>query len=319
MSRLMILTIILAGLAAGSLVRANMVTAGGGTIEGTFARTSATPVVGPSTLHRLGLSIGTSSMGWEGRRGPSPGAPPSTDRSKQAGRSSAVSVLTGADLYRVSCRSCHKADGSGGLPEIDSVLGPVRSASVQWMTDRLKNMGRTVDPALISELTSSTEADLRSRMKVGGENMPSFGHLSDQEIQVLRPYLDEISGLPGAEHRQQNITEPVGRVGEFIVKGTCHICHDATGLGKKPTASSPDVIPSLANIARHQTVAQFVQKVREGGPIPSSSRDVASSGHMPIFDYLTEAEVASAYAYLIAYPPITTPPASSANDSGPHD
>ena len=80
-----------------------------------------------------------------------------------------------------------------------------------------------------------------------------------------------------------------------------------------------DVIPSLANIARHQTVAQFVQKVRHGGAIPSSPRDVAASGQMPIFDYLTEAEVASAYAYLIAYPPTTTPPASSAHDSGPHD
>ena len=242
-------------------------------------------------------------MGWEGQWGQPAKVPPSPDRPRRVEDPSAGFVLSGADLYRVSCRACHKANGSGGPPEISSLIGPVRSASVQWMTQRMREMGRPVDPALIRQLTSDTEADLRKRLKVGGHNMPSFAHLSDQEVQVLRPYLDEIAGMPGAERRQRDVTEPAARMGEFIVKGTCHICHDATGPDNKPTTVLNNVIPSLASIPRQKTLGQFVQKVREGAPIPLSAGGVMSRGRMPIFDYFTVAEVASAYTYLITYPP----------------
>jgi mono/diheme cytochrome c family protein len=266
---------------------------------------AVTPVEGPSTLHHLRLSIETSSMGWEGQWSPPPAmAPPAPpDRPVRVPDPTAGLVLTGADLYRVSCRACHKADGSGGPPEINSLIGPVQSASARWMTERMKAMGRPVDPAFIRQLTSSTEADLRKRLKSGGHNMPSFAHLSDAEITVLRPYLDEMARVPGAEREQRNITEPAARVGELIVKGTCHICHDATGPDSRPTTVLSDVIPSLASIPRQKTLGQFAQKIRQGTPIPLSAGGVMSKGRMPVFAYLTEAEVASAYSYLITYPP----------------
>jgi mono/diheme cytochrome c family protein len=262
-----------------------------------------TPVRGPSTLHHLGLTIERSSMGWGGQWSP----PPSLVRSPHSQADNTARhafVLSGADLYRISCRACHRPDGSGSPPEVNSLIGPVQAASFQWMTQRMKAMGRPVDPAFIRQLTSGTEADLRKRLKVGGHNMPSFDHLSDAEITVLRPYLNEMAGVPGAQRRHPVITEPSARVGELIVKGTCHICHDATGPSNMPpTTVLNDIIPALASMPHQKTFYQFVQKVREGAPIPLSAGGVLSRGRMPVFDYLTESEVASAYSYLSIYPP----------------
>jgi mono/diheme cytochrome c family protein len=262
-----------------------------------------TPVEGPSTLHHLGLTIERSSMGWGGQWSPPPSLVPSlkTPADNTAHR---PFELGGADLYRISCRACHKPDGLGSPPEINSLIGPVQAASLQWMTQRMKAMGRPADPALLRELTSGTEADVRKRLKAGGHNMPSFDHLSEAEIDVLRPYLDQMAGVPATARQPRRITEPSDRVGELIVKGTCHICHDATGPSSPPpTTVLSDVIPALASMPHQKTFYQFVQKVRQGAPIPLSAGGVLSRGRMPVFDYLTEAEAASAYSYLSSYPP----------------
>ena len=51
------------------------------------------------------------------------------------------------------------------------------------------------------------------------------------------------------------------------------------------------------------TVVQFVKKAHDGSPVPLNAGGVMSRGRMPVFAYLSEAESAAAYAYLIAYPP----------------
>jgi mono/diheme cytochrome c family protein len=262
-----------------------------------------TPVEGPSTLHHLRLTIEGSSMGWGGQWSPPPSLvpPPQKQADNRGGR---AFVLSGADLYRISCRACHKPDGSGSPPEINSLIGPVQAASFQWMTQRMKAMGRPADPAFIRTLTSGTDADVRKRLKVGGHNMPSFDHLSDAEIDVLRPYLDQMAGVSTTQRQPRSITEPGARVGELIVKGTCHICHDATGPSNRPsTTVLNDIIPALASMPHQKTFYQFVQKVRDGAPIPLSAGGVMSRGRMPVFNYLSQPEVASAYSYLSTYPP----------------
>jgi len=262
-----------------------------------------TPVEGPSTLHHLRLTIEGSSMGLGGQWSPPPSlVPPSQGHTD--GTTPGTFLLGGADLYRISCRACHKPDGSGSPPEVNSLIGPVQAASLAWMTQRMKAAGRPVDPAFIRQLTSGTDADLRKRLKVGGHNMPSFDHLSEPEINVLRPYLDQMAGVPAAAHPPRTIAEPGARVGELIVKGTCHICHDATGPSNRPsTTVLNDIIPALASMPHQKTFYQFVQKVREGAPIPLSNGGVMSRGRMPVFNYLSESEVASAYSYLSSYPP----------------
>ena len=268
------------------------------------APVAITPVTGPSTLHHLGLSVEHSSMGWDGQWGAPPvNVPTQAQPAARAENPAGNFALSSADLYRVSCRACHKPDGLGVPPEINSIIGPVQSASVEWTTARMKENGRPIDPKFIRQLTSGAEADLRKRLKIGGHNMPSFDvgrrlvridsmrKASDQRVfvRLLR--------------QQRQIAEPAVRVGELIVKGTCHICHDATGPDDKPTTVMSGVIPSLAGIPQQKTLVQFLQKLREGAPVPLSARGAAARGRMPVFNYLSEAEATAAYSYLIAYPP----------------
>jgi mono/diheme cytochrome c family protein len=261
-----------------------------------------TAVEGPSTLHHLGLTIEETSMGWAGQWS-QPLTLSAADANVRSEPPGGPFVLTGADLYRISCRACHKADGTGAPPEIHSLLGPVQSASVQWMTADMKARGRALGATFIRQLTTATEADVRTRLRQGGHSMPSFGQISDQEYAVLRPYLDDVAGLPKAKPALRSITEQADRVGELLVKGTCHICHDATQPTERPVTVLSGVIPSLANLPREKAVTDFVHKARAGAQVPLTAGSYMSRGRMPVFDYLTEPELASAYAYLTAYPP----------------
>jgi mono/diheme cytochrome c family protein len=266
--------------------------------------TPITPVEGPSTLHHLGLTIEQTSMGWAGQwSGPPPNVSASTDAASQSEPAGGPFVLSGADLYRVSCRSCHKPDGTGTENEIHSLIGPVQATSFQWMADSMRARGRSVDAAFIRQLTTANESDLRARLRQGGHNMPAFGQISDQEYRVLRPYLDQLAGVRTTASGPRTIAEPPNRVGELIVKGTCHICHDAVQPNQAPTTVLSGVIPSLASMTQLKTFAGFVHKVDEGAPVPLGVPGVVSRGRMPVFSYLTEAEVAAAYSYLSTYPP----------------
>jgi mono/diheme cytochrome c family protein len=266
--------------------------------------TRITPVEGPSTLHHLGLTIEKTSMGWAGQwSGPPPTVPASTDAASKLEPAGGPFVLSGADLYRVSCRSCHKPDGTGTENEIHSLIGPVQAASFQWMTESMRARGRPVDAAFIRQLTTANEADLRARLRQGGHDMPAFGQISDQEYKVLRPYLDQMAGLRPSTAGPRTIAEPVDRVGELIVKGTCHVCHDAVQPNQGPTTVLSGVIPSLASMTQMKAFTGFVHKVEEGAPVPLNASGVMSRGRMPVFNYLTDAEVAAAYSYLSTYPP----------------
>jgi cytochrome c5 len=269
-----------------------------------MAKVAITPVEGPSTLHHLGLTIEQSSMGWAGQWSPAVSTPQSAaEASTRSEPPGGPFVLTGADIYRISCRACHKADGTGAPPEIHSLVGPVRSASVAWMTADMKARGRNLGAVFIRQLTTATEADLRTRLRQGGHNMPSFDQISEQEYAVLRPYLDDLAGLPNVRPKRHSITESADRVGELVVKGTCHICHDATQVGQRPTTVLNGVIPSLASFPSGKTSGDFVHKAKVGAEVPLSAGGVMSRGRMPVFGYLTEQEVVSAYSYLMTYRP----------------
>jgi mono/diheme cytochrome c family protein len=260
---------------------------------------AVTPVEGPSTLNRLGLTIEQTSIGsasWVKGNVPATGA--------VAAPSTRARTLTGADIFRVSCQPCHTADGSGALPEVHSIVYPVQSASVTWLTDNARATGRTVEAAQIRRQAVEAEAALRKRLRTGGHNMPSFAHLSNDEINVLRPYLNQLAGVRGVSSRQRQIVEPSARVGELIVKGTCHICHDATNTTNAPATARNGVIPSLATIAAQKTQAQITQKLREGTLVPlHAGGPPERQGRMPVLGYLSDADIAAAYSYLIAYPP----------------
>lgn len=283
--------------------------ASGPSYEHLTARSAATPsrmvapVEGPSNFHRLGLAFGSSSMGLTGVWGlplESYEGPPASFMAPE-GRTRTV-VLTGADLYRFQCRPCHKAEGGGAPPEIPTIVGPVQGTSAILMERRMKERGRPISAAFARELASGSEKDLLDRLKKGGQKMPSFSYLTDDEIRALLGYLNVLASVPG-NGKTATVTEPAGRVGELLVKGTCHICHDASGTWPDPEELMQGSIPPIAGFTSKKTMPELIWKVRRGAPVVMGSLRLQYRGRMPVFDYLSDAEVASAYLYLIHYPP----------------
>jgi mono/diheme cytochrome c family protein len=262
-----------------------------------------TPVEGPSNFHRLGLAFESSSMGRTGIWGPPPSSyeGPPVDFAFLEGITRAV-VLTGADLYRVECRPCHKAEGTGTPPEIPAIFGPVQATSATLMERRMRERGRPISAAFARELASGSQKDLLDRLKNGGQKMPSFSYLTDSEIRALIGYLNVLAGVPG-NGKTATVTEPATRVGELLVKGTCHICHDAIGTWPDPEDLLQGSIPPIAGFTAKKTMPEFIWKVRRGAPVVMGSLQLPYRGRMPVFDYLSDDEVALAYLYLINDPP----------------
>src|SRR5579871_2355492 len=67
------------------------------------AKTAISAVQGPSTLRHLGLTITGTSMGWAGHWSGPPSTVPSIDDPARSEPPAGPFVLTGADLYRISC------------------------------------------------------------------------------------------------------------------------------------------------------------------------------------------------------------------------
>lgn len=271
---------------------------------------SVTPVDGESWLEHLHRPLDESSMGRTGQLGPAPARPGQEAPLWQLNLSPAfysqAAVLHGSDLYRLSCQACHQESGQGAPPEINSILDPVRATSVAAVTARMKAAGREADRAMITELAKQSSVLLLQRLHQGGTNMPA-PNLNESEIRAVLAYIEQLSGVPGAEKRQIQLTESRYRIGEHIVKSTCHTCHRASGRNPTPQEIMDGAIPPLSSLTLRVNLAEFVRKVTAGAPIfmgaaPFSYQD-SYRGRMPVFGYLTEDEAASAFLYLTLYPP----------------
>src|SRR5215467_7252628 len=260
-----------------------------------------TAIEGESWLRHLGMPFIASNMGRVASWGSSPAIAP--DQPPPQRGSDGSFVVSGADLYRLSCQSCHRGDGEGVPPSINSVIGPVQATSAAMVRAQMKRRGVDLDAKTLSQLVSQSQALLRARLLNGGERMPPFRHLTAGEVESLLAYLEMLAGVPGAEGRQILLSEPAARVGEHLVKGTCHICHEASGPGLAAAVGGHEEIPSLRSIVRDRSSSEVIRKVREGlarpAPMMTSGR-----GDMPIFANLTPDEIAAAYDYLVRYTPL---------------
>jgi mono/diheme cytochrome c family protein len=264
-----------------------------------------TSTSGISWLEHLRISFDRTSMGRMGQNTPPPTVRYEPKWNQLAGSEDLNErfVLSGSDLYRLDCESCHQPDGRGSPPEIHSLIEPVQATSAAFMEQRMKAMGRPITSVMAREMATSGEEAIRSRLLKGGEKMPPFDHLQGAEVDALLAFLRQLAGVPGAAGQQIRIAEPYTRVGEHLVKGTCHICHRATGPGTDPEALLKNALPSLASFPREKTIFDVLKKVRQGAPIAMGPLHEVSGGRMPVFSYLTDDEVAAAYLYLIIYPP----------------
>ncbi len=210
--------------------------------------------------------------------------------------------LQGKDLYRLNCQGCHGEAGLGAPPEINSVIDPVRATSIPLVLERMKKAGMDMTPAAASELAKQAQGALLQRLHNGGQSMPPFPHLDEAEIHALIAYLRQLAGVPGAT--QLTVTEAPERIGEHIVKSTCHTCHDATGPNPTPEQLENGAIPPLQTLTTRTDEIQFIRKITAGAPILMGNPPTLHRGRMPVFYYLTRDEAADVYLYLTNNPPV---------------
>jgi mono/diheme cytochrome c family protein len=266
-----------------------------------------TAVAGESWLNHLHRAFDETSMGKTGRLGP-PSAMPGAEFARWEmglGREPANGAVTldGSDLYRMNCRGCHGEAGLGAPPEINSVINPVRATSATAVMERMKKAGADMSRAEAAQLAQQSKGMLLERLHHGGQDMPSFSHLREAEVNSLIAYLRELAGVRGAQGEQVAVREPRVQVGEHIVKSTCHICHSAAGPNPNLQQLYEGAIPPLSTLALRTSRTEFIRKVTHGAPILMGATPELYRGRMPVFYYLSEDEAADVYLYLTRYPP----------------
>jgi mono/diheme cytochrome c family protein len=297
------------------------------------ASSGPTAVAGESWLHHLHRSFDETSMGKTGRLGPSSALPAAEFVRWQMGMAAETAnetvTLDGSDLYRMNCRGCHGEDGMGAAPEINSLINPVRATSAATVMERMKTAGMDMSRTDAAKLAQQSKGMLLDRLRHGGQDMPAFPHLRGAEVDSLVAYLRQLAGVRGAEREQTAVRVPRVRVGEYIVKSTCHVCHSASGPSPNPQQLYEGVIPPLNTLALQTSRAEFVRKVTHGAPVLMGAPPEIYRGRMPVFYYLSEEEAADVYLYLTRYPPyqwatlnasstaVAAQPDSTALDPGP--
>jgi mono/diheme cytochrome c family protein len=268
--------------------------------------TSVTAVQGESWIRHLHRAFNEGSMGRTWDLGPVPLAPgeaaPSWQLDLSPGYDAQIITLHGSDLYRLNCRGCHGEFGHGAPPEINSIIGPVQATSVAVTMERMKKAGREMSRSDATALAKESKVLLLQRLHTGGQDMPP-PNLSEAEIRSLVPYLEQLSDVPGAEKNQIAVKESSYRVGEHIVKSTCHVCHSAIGPNPGPEQILEGAIPPLSALTRRVSFSEFVRKVTSGAPIVMGTPPAYYRGRMSVFAYLSQDEAAAAYLYLTRYPP----------------
>jgi mono/diheme cytochrome c family protein len=256
-----------------------------------------TPTTGPSWLEHVHRNMGETSMGRSSTQlGPSP---TQNAHQIQVGPVTPTVALKGADLYRLKCQACHGTRGEGAPPEINSIIDPVRAISAALILERMKKNGADMSRKDAMALASQSKTVLLDRLRKGGTNMPNPS-LSEVEIRILMPYLQQLAGLPA---KQVSTHESAVRVGEHLVKSTCHICHAAVGQNPTPEQIGAGIIPPLSTLTSRTSLEQFVRKVTQGASVTSGHLSLPSRGRMPVFYYISDTEAAAGYFYLLAYPP----------------
>ena len=282
--------------------------------------TRVTVVQGESWLSHIQRSFNETSMGKTGRLGPAPSSGEQASRwqLRLSPASTAQRVtLHGSDLYRLNCQGCHGESGAGAPPEINSVINPVRATSVPAILERMKNVGMDITRADASKLAAQSNKALLQRISNGGQDMPAFPQLRQAEVLPLLGYLRQLSGV-GVASERETVEESHVRVGELIVKSTCHTCHAAAGEDPSPQQLLAGAIPPLNTLTTRTTRAEFVRKVTHGAPILMGAPALLYRGRMPVFDYLTQDEAADVYLYLNQYAPATTVSLASTSGGATH-
>ena len=120
------------------------------------------------------------------------------------------------------------------------------------MRQKLRLEGRRRRKHQGAQEAGQTKRDLYARIQHGGQKMPPREHLQESDLDMLYAYLTELAGTPDARPLTTK-TVSWERSGENVVKGTCHICHDAVGPSPTEAALLNGAIPSFTTILTAKT------------------------------------------------------------------
>jgi mono/diheme cytochrome c family protein len=284
----------------------------------------AVPLKGPSWLRTMTLPVDMTPLGHLGGEGQAPATQIPAEFIKAVRQAAAQAggnddaarkklertfQVGGATLYRLNCRSCHGPLGAGKPPAVASIISHARALAPSQHEAAMQAAGSEPRPQLARQLADHAEKLLRKRLSEGGnkpqlpylEQMPPFAYLSETEIVALEDYLKELAGAPAKEVVSLRATESALRIGEFVVRGTCRICHDATGPGGGQTLMMAGLIPALVGMPGQMSLEGVVHKVRHGWKAMAGMAHQMS--RMPVLSYISDEEVVAAYLYLTYVPP----------------
>jgi mono/diheme cytochrome c family protein len=166
----------------------------------------------------------------------------------------------------------------------------------------MKQEGRAGTGSAARAEAGRAQTDLHNRIQKGGQRMPPLAHLQEADFAALYAYLGQLAGFPDTP-TQSRRTVSWSRLGEHVIKGTCHICHDAVGPRPSGQAVAQGTIPPFTTLLEEKPVVDFVTKVRSGAAVRTGDPAFHYRGRMPVFPYLRDLEVAAAYQFLVDYPP----------------
>lgn len=274
---------------------------------------------GPSWLKHLGVSVSQTQMGKMGgtaaasAASPNAAGPAQADSAERAALQANVArflttfrsnpeqaarilnekfMASGADLYRWNCQGCHGPEGKGAPPEINAIFGPVQGTSPVYTKKRMEARGIDADDEMVEQMSQLAETALRDRLQHGGKSMPPFAYLRADEVEALIGYLDSLADVPPGKRAGLLVPETVTSAGEHIARGTCHICHDATGTAPGRMMMMQGNIPSLASIPRERSLSGVVHQVQFGS---SGMMKMMGNEVMPAYPYFSDEEIAAVY------------------------
>lgn len=108
-------------------------------------------------------------------------------------------TLTGKDIYRLNCASCHGTDRSGYA---------------------------NIYPSLLNIQERLSEKAVLEQINHGKGLMPAFSHLTSEEKEALIAFL--------FEEKEDTVKSSIENLGERIFRSNCASCHRATVNDPKP-------------------------------------------------------------------------------------
>ncbi len=109
-------------------------------------------------------------------------------------------VLTGKDVYRLNCASCHGADRTGNPPYY---------------------------PPLLDIKGELSRKEIQEIIEKGKDRMPAFPHLTPQEKSAIIAFM--------LDEKAESVEISKADLGERIFKSNCSSCHRASTNDPKPS------------------------------------------------------------------------------------